>query len=125
MWGVCWGAWGVCVGCVLGVCGVFVVWGVGDVSGAGWWCSGEKVSLAALLSGYLGKSGHLPRCNKLRQFERLLSRLKITWLEHHEVTYYGYSNPSLIAQEVFGKKVRNKWNEKFLFQFFVIKYQFE
>ena len=39
---------GVCVGRVRGVCGVCA----GRVSG---------VSLAALLSGYLGKSGHLPR----------------------------------------------------------------
>ena len=67
MWGVC----GVCgqVQCV-GACavrcgGVCVVvcegacgcWGVSGVCGP--W--GEKVSLAALLFGYLGKSGHLPR----------------------------------------------------------------
>ena len=41
MWCVCQGVWWALVGC------------------AGRW--GEKVSLAALLSGYLGKSGHLPR----------------------------------------------------------------
>ena len=56
--GVC----GVCSGRVQGVCGVCAgcvrgVWGRGR--------GGEKVSLAALLSGYLGKSGHLPRCNAL------------------------------------------------------------
>ena len=39
--------------CVVGCVGACVAWGRG--------CGGEKVSLAALLSGYLGKSGHLPR----------------------------------------------------------------
>ena len=34
-----------------------VGWGVWGCAGLG----GEKISLAALLSGYLGKSGHLPR----------------------------------------------------------------
>ena len=43
VWG---GVWCVCVGAC-------VAWGRGR--------GGEKVSLAALLSGYLGKSGHLPR----------------------------------------------------------------
>ena len=36
-------------------------WGVGVCGGALVGCAGEKVLLAALLSGYLGKSGHLPR----------------------------------------------------------------
>ena len=44
---------GVCVGGLLG-CVCWGVWGCADLGG-------EKVSLAALLSGYLGKSGHLPR----------------------------------------------------------------
>ena len=53
------------VGRVLGVWGMFSggVWrrGVGACGVcAGRW--GEKISLAALLSGYLGKSGHLPMC---------------------------------------------------------------
>ena len=61
VWGVCgscvvgWGTGGV-LGCLWGVCGGCVgAWGalVGR--------SREIVSLAALLSGYLGKSGHLPR----------------------------------------------------------------
>ena len=58
MWGVC----GVCGVCVCGVCGG-CVGGVLGVSGVGWGLcyGGELVSLAALLSGYLGKSGHLPR----------------------------------------------------------------
>ena len=49
---------GVCVVVCEGACGC---WGVSGVCGP--W--GEKVSLAALLFGYLGKSGHLPRCNIL------------------------------------------------------------
>ena len=48
-----WGVWGMFSGGVwrrgVRACGVC----------AGRW--GEKISLAALLSGYLGKSGHLPR----------------------------------------------------------------
>ena len=67
VWGVC----GACVGrvssgecvvwCVGGecVCGGGRVWGRGR--GGCMIRRGEKVSLAALLSGYLGKSGHLPR----------------------------------------------------------------
>ena len=65
----CVGAY-VCGACVLcGVvcvrrvwCGVFCacVGACGVCAGHG----GEKVSLAALLSGYLGKSGHLPRWHK-------------------------------------------------------------
>ena len=59
---------GVACGCVLVcVCGVYgrvgCVWWWGSVGACGV-CGplgGEKVSLAALLSGYLGKSGHLPR----------------------------------------------------------------
>ena len=50
MGGVCGGCAG-CAGRVLGVSGV----------GWGLCYGGELVSLAALLSGYLGKSGHLPR----------------------------------------------------------------
>ena len=46
--------WGASVVVVCGVCVGACVWG-----GAG--RGGEEVSLAALLSGYLGKSGHLPR----------------------------------------------------------------
>ena len=45
---------GVCVG---RVCGRVY----GRLGRRGWGCGLEKVSLAALLSGYLGKSGHLPR----------------------------------------------------------------
>ena len=57
------GRWGVVVvGCVWllwGVLGrVCVCWGVCGV-GVGAGC--RRVTLAALLSGYLGKSGHLPR----------------------------------------------------------------
>ena len=54
----CVGVWG---GCGVGVC-IGSVWGVGGRVGGGG-RGGEKVSLAALLSGYLGKSGHLPRFN--------------------------------------------------------------
>ena len=54
VWGVCGAVRGVCVVVCEGACGC---WGVSGVCGP--W--GEKVSLAALLSGYLGKSGHLPR----------------------------------------------------------------
>ena len=43
----------------MGVC-IGSVWGVGGRVGGGG-RGGEKVSLAALLSGYLGKSEHLPR----------------------------------------------------------------
>ena len=50
---------GACSGGVRGVCSGVGVWvgACGVCAGRG----GEKVSLAALLSGYLGKSGHLPR----------------------------------------------------------------
>ena len=61
---VVWRVWcGVCGVLLCGVCGGVWVWwacvlgrewGVGSVRE-------KKVSLAALLSGYLGKSGHLPR----------------------------------------------------------------
>ena len=54
-WRVLWAcAWGVC-GAGRVCCGVWGACGVCAVRGGG------KVSLAALLSGYLGKSGHLPR----------------------------------------------------------------
>ena len=57
--GVCWlgYVWGVCEVCV------WRMWGGGTFRGreGGGGVNGEKVSLAALLSGYLGKSGHLPR----------------------------------------------------------------
>ena len=46
-------AWGVCVGRVRGVCGACV----GRVFGA----ISVGIARSALLSGYLGKSGHLPR----------------------------------------------------------------
>ena len=46
-------SWGVCWVCVVGCVRACVAWGGGHGL--------EKVSLAALLSGYLGKSGHLPR----------------------------------------------------------------
>ena len=53
--------WGVYGACLVLVCvgrGVGRVWGAcGGCAGRG----GEKVSPAALSSGYLGKSGHLPR----------------------------------------------------------------
>ena len=56
-----------CVGCAWGVCGCgcwgVLCWGVlwGGLLGRVWGRWRERVSLAALLSGYLGKSGHLPR----------------------------------------------------------------
>ena len=64
--GVC----GVCSGRVQGVCGVCAgcvrgVWGRGR--------GGEKVSLAALISGYLGKSGHLPRCSQFSSLRGFFS----------------------------------------------------
>ena len=55
--GVCWGVCGGVLRGVLGVCWVCV----GACVAWGWGHGLEKVSLAALLSGYLGKSGHLPR----------------------------------------------------------------
>ena len=72
MGGVCSGVSGCVLGaCVVcgGVCGVFGVWGrvwwVWGVFGACvWqvcWAIGVGIARSALLSGYLGKSGHLPR----------------------------------------------------------------
>ena len=88
VWVMCGVVFGVRVGCVCGVCGVVRVWCVGECGvwrecgvweecgvwgecgvcgewgvcqGVWWGVNGVKVSLAALLSGYLGKSGHLPR----------------------------------------------------------------
>ena len=62
-WGVCvgraWGVWGVrgvCAGCVWGVRGVCEAC-VGRV----WGAISVGIARSALLSGYLGKSGHLPR----------------------------------------------------------------
>ena len=52
VWGVGVGV-GACIGVCCGVC-----WGLSGV-GVGAGC--RRVTLAALLSGYLGKSGHLPR----------------------------------------------------------------
>ena len=52
------GCWGVCVWGV-GVC----VWGLWGCVGCEWRGSlgRESIARSALLSGYLGKSGHLPR----------------------------------------------------------------
>ena len=65
--GVC----GACAGCVEGVCGrvleVGVEGGVGRAGGVRGACVCVAISVgiarSALLSGYLGKSGHLPRCS--------------------------------------------------------------
>ena len=59
---------GACVGRVWVCVGACVAWGRGR--------GGENVSLAALLSGYLGKSGHLPRCTMIR-FDEIKSLLLV------------------------------------------------
>ena len=67
----CWGVGRAGVGeCGLGGCWGVCVWGVGVCVWGLWGCVGcewrgslgrESIARSALLSGYLGKSGHLPR----------------------------------------------------------------
>ena len=69
VWGRALGVCGVCVGRVRGVCGACAgrVLGVcGACAGLVWGAISVGIAPSALLSGYLGKYGHLPRSNTVQ-----------------------------------------------------------